>query len=40
MGWGWAGKIHPDDVDRVKTVNWRTALAVREPLEQDVFQER
>ena len=26
MGWGWAGAIHPDDVDR-QMANWRTALA-------------
>ncbi len=34
MGWGWAGAIHPDDVDR-QMANWRTALASREPLEQE-----
>jgi PAS domain S-box-containing protein len=34
MGWGWAGAIHPDDVDR-QMANWRTALAAREPLEQE-----
>jgi PAS domain S-box-containing protein len=34
MGWGWAGAIHPDDVDR-QMANWRTALASGEPLEQE-----
>jgi PAS domain S-box-containing protein len=34
MGWGWAGAIHPDDIDR-QMANWRTALAAREPLEQE-----
>jgi PAS domain-containing protein len=26
MGWGWAGVIHPDDVDRV-LANWQAGLA-------------
>jgi PAS domain S-box-containing protein len=34
MGWGWAGAIHPDDIDR-QMANWQTALAAGEPLEQE-----
>jgi PAS domain S-box-containing protein len=30
MGWGWAGVIHPEDVDRV-VANWRAALAAGAP---------
>ena len=35
MGWGWAGAIHPEDVDRV-VANWRAALAAGEPVEQEL----
>ena len=35
MGWGWAGVIHPDDVDRV-SANWRAGLASGEPVEQEL----
>ena len=35
MGWGWAGVIHPDDVDRV-LANWQVGLASGEPVEQEV----
>jgi PAS domain S-box-containing protein len=35
MGWGWAGAIHPDDVDRV-LANWRAGLASGEPVEQEL----
>jgi PAS domain S-box-containing protein len=31
MGWGWAGVIHPDDVDRV-LANWQAGLASGEPV--------
>jgi PAS domain S-box-containing protein len=34
MGWGWAGAIHPDDVDRV-LANWRAGLASGEPVEME-----
>src|SRR5258705_5408764 len=32
MGWGWAGVIHPDDVDRV-LANWQAGLISGEPVE-------
>jgi len=32
MGWGWAGALHPDDVDRVLAI-WRAGLASGEPVE-------
>jgi len=35
MGWGWAGVIHPDDVDRV-LANWQAGLASGEPVEQEL----
>ena len=35
MGWGWAGVIHPDDVDRVLT-NWQAGLATGEPVDQEL----
>jgi PAS domain S-box-containing protein len=35
MGWGWAGVIHPDDVDRV-LANWQVGLASGEPVEQEL----
>ena len=35
MGWGWAGTIHPDDVDRV-LANWQAGLASGEPVEQEL----
>jgi PAS domain S-box-containing protein len=35
MGWGWAGTIHPDDVDRV-SANWQAGLASGEPVEQEL----
>jgi PAS domain S-box-containing protein len=35
MGWGWAGTIHPDDVDRV-LANWQAGLATGEPVEQEL----
>jgi len=34
MGWGWAGVIHPDDVDRV-LANWQAGLASGESVEQE-----
>ncbi len=34
MGWGWAGVIHPDDVDRV-LANWQAGLAAGKPVEQE-----
>ncbi len=34
MGWGWAGVIHPDDVDRV-LANWQAGLASGKPVEQE-----
>jgi PAS domain S-box-containing protein len=33
-GWGWAGVLHPDDVDRV-LANWQAGLASGEPVEQE-----
>jgi PAS domain S-box-containing protein len=35
MGWGWAGVIHPDDVDRV-LAHWQAGLASGEPVEQEL----
>jgi PAS domain S-box-containing protein len=35
MGWGWAGVIHPDDVDRV-LANWQAGLVSGEPVEQEL----
>jgi PAS domain S-box-containing protein len=35
LGWGWAGTIHPEDVDRV-VANWRAGLAAGEPVEQEL----
>ena len=35
MGWGWAGTIHPDDVDQV-LANWKAGLAAGEPVEQEL----
>jgi PAS domain S-box-containing protein len=35
MGWGWAGAIHPDDVDQV-LANWKAGLAAGEPVEQEL----
>ena len=35
LGWGWAGAIHPEDVDRV-VANWRAGLAAGEPVEQEL----
>ncbi len=35
MGWGWAGVIHPDDVDRV-VANWQAGLASGDPVEQEL----
>jgi PAS domain S-box-containing protein len=35
MGWGWAGVVHPDDVDRV-LANWQAGLASGEPVEQEL----
>src|SRR6201997_2558167 len=35
MGGGWAGVIHPDDVDRV-SANWRAGLISGEPVEQEL----
>ena len=35
MGWGWAGTIHPDDVDQVLD-NWRAGLISGEPVEQEL----
>src|ERR1700733_13924862 len=35
MGWGWAGVIHPDDIDRVLT-NWQAGLASGEAVEQEL----
>ncbi len=35
MGWGWAGVIHPDDVDRV-LANWQAGLASGKPVEQEL----
>src|SRR5271156_2735641 len=34
LGWGWAGAMHPDDVDRV-LANWQAGLASGEPDEQE-----
>jgi PAS domain S-box-containing protein len=34
-GWGWAGVIHPDDVDRV-LANWQAGLVSGEPVEQEL----
>jgi PAS domain S-box-containing protein len=34
MGWGWAGVIHPDDVDRV-LANWQAGLTTGKPVEQE-----
>jgi PAS domain S-box-containing protein len=34
MGWGWAGAVHPDDVDRV-LATWNTGLVSGEPVEQE-----
>jgi PAS domain S-box-containing protein len=34
MGWGWAGVIHPDDVDRVMA-NWQAGLTTGKPVEQE-----
>jgi PAS domain S-box-containing protein len=39
MGWGWAGAIHPEDLDRV-VANWRTALAAGSPVEHEVRYRR
>ena len=35
MAWGWAGTIHPDDVDRV-LANWQAGLASGEPVDQEL----
>jgi PAS domain S-box-containing protein len=35
MGWGWAGVLHPDDVDRA-LANWQAGLASGEPVEQEL----
>jgi PAS domain S-box-containing protein len=35
MGWGWAGTMHPDDVDRV-LANWQAGVASGEPVEQEL----
>jgi PAS domain S-box-containing protein len=35
MGWGWAGVVHPDDIDRV-LANWHAGLASGEPVEQEL----
>jgi PAS domain S-box-containing protein len=35
MGWGWAGVVHPDDVDRV-LASWQAGLASGEPVEQEM----
>jgi PAS domain S-box-containing protein len=35
LGWGWAGVVHPDDVDRV-SANWHAGLASGEPVEQEL----
>jgi PAS domain S-box-containing protein len=35
MGWGWAGVVHPDDVDRV-LANWQAGLASGDPVEQEM----
>lgn len=35
MGWGWAGTIHPEDVDRV-LANWQAGIASGEPVEQEL----
>jgi hypothetical protein len=35
LGWGWAGTIHPEDVDRV-VASWRAGLAAGEPVEQEL----
>src|SRR6202046_3305148 len=35
MGWGWAGVLHPDELDRV-LANWQVGLASGEPVEQEV----
>ncbi len=35
MGWGWAGVIHPDDVDRV-LANWQAGLISGEPVEREL----
>lgn len=33
--WGWAGVVHPDDVDKV-LANWQAGLASGEPVEQEL----
>ncbi|WP_433965316.1 PAS domain-containing protein [Tunturiibacter gelidiferens] len=35
LGWGWAGSIHPEDIDRV-VANWRAGLAAGQPVEQEL----
>ncbi|HMG84176.1 MAG TPA: PAS domain-containing protein [Terracidiphilus sp.] len=35
MGWGWAGTIHPDDVDRA-LANWQAGVASGETVEQEL----
>ena len=35
MGWGWAGTVHPEDLDRVLTA-WRAGLASGTPVEQEL----
>ncbi len=35
MGWGWAGVLHPDDIDRA-LANWQAGLASGEPVEQEL----
>jgi PAS domain S-box-containing protein len=34
MGWGWAGAVHPDDLDRV-LANWKAGLTSGKPVEQE-----